>query len=67
MRLLEALDQLQATQLFCIGYAWMDKTFVELKGNTVVDAADPETALKHFQSKNKHIHRAWIITIEEAA
>ena len=61
MNVLEAYDQLQATKLFCVGYAWQDKTFGELTAHTVVDACDEETALARFRSQNRNVTRAWII------
>ena len=60
--LLEAYEQVQATRLFCVGYAWSDNTFGELTGSTVVDSIDGTVALRSFRSKNRHVTRAWLIT-----
>ena len=61
MRILKAYDTLQATKLFCVGYAWQDKLFGELTGHTVVSACDEQAALASFRRRNPTITRAWII------
>ena len=65
LSLLDAREQLSATHLFCVGYAWSDTVFGELTGHTVVDACDADSALRSFRSQNRNINRAWIITNEE--
>ena len=67
MKITEAFQSLQATQLFCVGYAWQDKLFGELTGHTVVDACGEITALRRFIQQNPHIRNAWIITGEKEA
>jgi hypothetical protein len=61
MKLLEAVEKLSATQLFCVAYTWNDPLLGELDGHTVVDAIDAEIALRSFRSKNSHLTKAWII------
>ena len=60
--ILEAREKLAPTKLFCIGYAWQDRTFGELEGSTVVDSIDGAVALASFKSKRPHITKAWVIT-----
>ena len=60
MSILEAIAP--ATALFCVGYAWQDKTFGRLTGSTVIDACDAETALRRFRNQNRHVTEAWIIS-----
>ena len=62
MTALHAYEALQATILFCVGYAWQDQIFGELTGDTVVSACDAQAALESFRSRNPHITRAWIIS-----
>ena len=59
-RFLDALERCWPTRMFCVGYAWMDQTFGELKGFTVVDACDEQSALQSLRSKNPHLIRVWI-------
>lgn len=59
--ILEAREQLAPTKLFCIGYAWQDKTFGELEGSTVVDSIDAQVAVRSFKSKRPDLTRAWLI------
>lgn len=59
--ILEAHEQLCATKLFCVAYAWTDKLFGELTGHTVVDACDAESALRSFRSQHRHCDRCWIV------
>ena len=63
-KLLKARESLATTKLFCIGYAWLDKTFGELEGSTVVDSIDGHVALQSFKSRRPHITRAWLVTDE---
>ena len=63
--ILEARESLAPTKLFCIGYAWVDKTFGELEGSTVVDSIDAAVAVRSFRSRHPHITKAWVVTGDE--
>lgn len=63
MTALQAYEALQTTILCCVGYAWQDRLFGELTGETVISACDEQAALDSFRSRNPHITRAWIVPL----
>ena len=58
--ILNAIENIWPTRIFCVGFAWNDQVFGELKDFTAVDACDEQAAIASLRSKKPHLTRIWI-------